>query len=150
MLAEVVTFTSEDAAGVVYRLGLILFRLCMIFSAMRKFENGDTATTIICTDEDFNAALKIVQIYLDHSILMFNNLPKQSEATQFKTGDSKRKFFDALPQEFTRQQAVERGKQFQFSARLVDDILHNATGKALEKLKAGHYRKILLQTLQVL
>lgn len=25
MLSEVVTFTSEDAAGVVYRLGLILF-----------------------------------------------------------------------------------------------------------------------------
>jgi hypothetical protein len=42
----------------------------------------------------------------------------------------------------TRQQAVEIGKQFQLSPRTVDDILHNATGKALEKLKAGHYRKI--------
>lgn len=142
MLAEVVTFTGEDAAGVVYRLGLILFRLCMIFTAMRKFENGDTTMTIICTDEDFNAALKIVQIYLEHSLLMFNNLPKQSEATQFKTGDSKRKFFDALPQEFTRQQAVETGKQFQLSSRTVDDVLCNAIGKALEKFKAGHYRKI--------
>ncbi|MOA15296.1 hypothetical protein D3C78_1354470 [compost metagenome] len=73
---------------------------------------------------------------------LFNNLPKQSEATQLKTGDSKRKFFDALPAEFTRQQAVETGKQFQLSASTVDDILHNATGKALEKLKAGHYRTL--------
>jgi S1-C subfamily serine protease len=32
----------------------------------------------------------------------------------------------------------------------VDDILHNATGKALEKLKAGHYRKLQLNDLAIL
>jgi hypothetical protein len=72
---------------------------------------------------------------------MFNNLPKKSEATQFKKGDSKRKFFEALPQGFTRQQAVEIGKQFQLSPRTVDEVLHNATGKTLNKLKAGSYQK---------
>jgi hypothetical protein len=84
----------------------------------------------------------LAENYLHHSILMFNNLPKQSEATQFKTGDSKRKFFKALPEKFTCQQAVEIGKQFQHSPRTVDDILHDATVKALEKLKADHYRKL--------
>lgn len=141
-LNEVTMFTAEEAASIVKRLGLILYRMAMIFTSLRKFENGEAATRIVCTDEDFNTALRLAEIYLHHSILMFNNLPKQSEATQFKTGDSKRKFFEALPEEFTRQQAVEIGKQFQLSSRTVDDILHNATGKALEKLKAGHYRKI--------
>ena len=141
-LNEVTMFTAEEAASIVKRLGLILYRMAMIFTSLRKFENGEAATRIVCTDEDFNTALWLAEIYLHHSILMFNNLPKQSEATQFKTGDSKRKFFEALPEEFTRQQAVEIGKQFQLSPRTVDDILHNATGKALEKLKAGHYRKI--------
>ncbi|MFT3846811.1 MAG: DUF3987 domain-containing protein [Lacibacter sp.] len=141
-LNEVTMFTAEEAASIVKRLGLILYRIAMIFTSLRKFENGEAATRIVCTDEDFNTALRLAEIYLHHSILMFNNLPKQSEATQFKTGDSKRKFFEALPEEFTRQQAVEIGKQFQLSPRTVDDILHNATGKALEKLKAGHYRKL--------
>lgn len=141
-LNEVTMFTAEEAASIVKRLGLILYRMAMIFTSLRKFENGEAATRIVCTDEDFNTAMRLAEIYLHHSILMFNNLPKQSEATQFKTGDSKRKFFEALPAEFTRQQAVEIGKQFQLSPRTVDDILHNATGKALEKLKAGHYRKI--------
>ena len=141
-LTEVTMFTAEEAASIVKRLGLILYRMAMIFTSLRKFENGEATTRIVCTDEDFNTALRLAEIYLHHSILMFNNLPKQSEATQFKTGDSKRKFFEALPPEFTRQQAVEIGKQFQLSPRTVDDILHNATGKALEKLKAGHYRKI--------
>jgi hypothetical protein len=141
-LNEVTMFTAEEAASIVKRLGLILYRMAMLFTALRKFENGEAASQVLCSDEDFSTALRLAEIYLHHSILMFNNLPKQSEATQFKTGDSKRKFFDALPSEFTRQQAVETGKQFQLSARTVDDILHNATGKALEKLKAGHYRKI--------
>ncbi|MCC6692858.1 MAG: DUF3987 domain-containing protein [Chitinophagaceae bacterium] len=141
-LNEVTMFTAEEAASIVKRLGLIMYRMAMLFTALRKFENGESATILICTDEDFNTALRLAEIYLQHSILMFNNLPKQGETTQFKTGDGKRRFFDSLPREFTRQQAVEAGKLFTLSARTVDDLLHNATGKALEKLKAGHYRKI--------
>jgi hypothetical protein len=142
MLSEVVTFTSEDAAGVVYRLGLIFFRLCMIFSALRKYENGDASPTIICTDEDFNTVMQIVQTYLDHSLLMFNNLPKQNEPMQFQSGDGKRRFFEALPQEFTRKEATEIGTKFKLSARTVDDVLKSATGVSLTRIKAGHYQRV--------
>lgn len=142
MLSEVVTFTSEDAAGVVYRMGLIFFRLCMILSALRKFENGEMTATIICTDEDFNTVLLIVQTYLEHNLLMFNNLPKQNETMQFHSGDGKRKFFEALPQEFTRKEATEIGTKFKLSARTVDDVLKSATGYTLTKIKAGSYQRI--------
>jgi hypothetical protein len=141
-LNEVTMFTAEEAASIVKRLGLILYRIAMIFTALRKFEYGEAAPRMVCTNDDFNIAVRLAAIYLHHSILMFNNLPKQGDATHFKTGDNKRKCFEALPAEFTRQQAVDVGKQFQLSPRTVDDILHNATGKALEKLKAGLYRKI--------
>lgn len=141
ILSEVTIFTSEEASGIVYRLGLIMFRLCMIFSALRKFENGEVTDTIFCTDEDFNTALAIAQTYLQHSLLMFNNLPKQNEVMSFQSGDSKRKFFEALPEEFTRKQATELGSQFKLSARSVDEILKTATGVSLTKLKAGLYRK---------
>jgi len=141
ILSEVTIFTSEEASGIVYRLGLIMFRLCMIFSALRKFENGEVTDTIYCTDEDFNTALTIAQTYLQHSILMFNNLPKQNEVMSFQSGNSKRKFFEALPEEFTRKQATELGSQFKLSPRSVDEILKTATGVSLTKLKAGLYRK---------
>jgi hypothetical protein len=142
MLSEVVTFTSEDAAGVVYRLGLIFFRLCMIFSALRKFENAEMSSTIICTNEDFNTIRLIVKTYLDHSLLMFNNLPKQTESMQFKSGDGKRRFFEALPQEFTRKEATEIGALFKLSPRTVDDVLKSATGVSLTKIKAGLYQRV--------
>ncbi|RYF86777.1 MAG: DUF3987 domain-containing protein [Chitinophagaceae bacterium] len=134
-------FTAEEAASIVKRLGLVLFRMAMLFTALRKFENGEAASTLVCTNEDFSTALQLAGIYLQHSLLMFNNLPKQSDNATFKTSGNKRQFFDTLPGEFTRQQAVELGKPFSLAARTVDEILRNATGKLLEKPKPGLYRK---------
>jgi hypothetical protein len=140
-LNEVTLFIAEEAASIVKRSGLILFRMAMIFTALRKFQNRATATRVTCTDQDFDTALRLAQIYLQHSILMFNNLPKQSSATQFKQGDSKRKFFEALPPEFTRRYAVEIGGLFKLSERTVDSMLRTACNQDLVKLKSGHYRK---------
>ena len=142
MLVEVVTFTSEDAAGVVFRLGLILYRICMILSALRKFENAEASNTIVCTDQDFNSALTIVQTYLQHSLLMFNNLPKQTQTMQFHSGDGKRKFFDSLPNDFSRKEATELGTKHKLSPRTVDDILKSCLGSTLTKIKAGSYQRL--------
>lgn len=141
-LLEVTMFTAEEAASIVKRLGLILFRMAMLFTTLRKFENGESATTLECTNEDFSTALQLAGIYLQHSLLMFNNLPKQSESTHFKAGGNKRQFFEALPEEFTRHQAVDLGKTFDLATRTVDDLLRNGLGKLLEKPKPGLYRKI--------
>ena len=150
ILAEVTLFTSEEAAGIVYRLGLILFRMCMIFSALRKCENAELTETMYCTDEDFSIALELAKIYLQHSILMFNNLPKQTESNQFKTGDNKRSFFTALPTEFARHEAVAIGSKYGMAARTVDDLLNGLLNTHLAKPKPGHYHKInpRLHTLQ--
>lgn len=141
-LQDITTFTSEDAASIVKRLGLILYRIAMLFTALRKFENAEAADHVQCTDTDFNTALQLAQIFLQHSILMFNNLPKQQNATIFQTGDHKRKFFEALPKEFTRAEAVTLGQQHKLSPRSVDDLLHNATPSLLTKLKPGLYQKV--------
>lgn len=141
-LMNVVVFTSEEAASVVYRLGLILYRFCMIFTALRKFENGDCSSQVYCSDSDFEAAMILSDVYLEHSLLMFNNLPKQNETIQFLSGDAKRCFFKALHHEFTRKEAIEIGTKFKLSARTVDDVLKSATGVSLVRIKAGHYQRI--------
>lgn len=141
-LQDITTFTSEDAASIVKRLGLILYRMAMLFTALRKFENAEAADHVQCTTTDFNTALQLAQIFLQHSILMFNNLPKQQNATIFQTGDNKRKFFEALPKEFTRAEAVTLGQQYKLSTRSVDDLLHNATPSLITRLKPGLYQKL--------
>lgn len=125
-----------------HQQGVNFIVFCMILSALRKFENGEMTATIICTDEDFNTVLLIVQTYLKNSFLMFNNLPKQNETMQFHSGDGKREFFEALPQEFTKKEAPEIGTKFKLSARTVDDVLKSATGYTHTKIKAGSYQRI--------
>lgn len=141
-LYDVITFTSEDAGSVVKRLGLVLYRISMIFTTMRKFENGDTSNTVQCTDDDFETAMHLANLFLQHSLLMFHNLPKQDEATIFKSGDNKRKFFEALPRDFKRTDAIELGKKFNLSARSVDSLLKELLGHYLSQPQFGAYSKL--------
>lgn len=141
-LQEITIFTAEEAGSIVKRLGLILYRIAMIFTALRKVENGDLATEQTCTDEDFQAALTLVNVYLQHALLMFHNLPKQEETGPFKGGDNKRRFFEALPKTFKRADAVEAGKKFRMSPRSVDSFLRKLQPQFLKSPEYGHYEKI--------
>ena len=142
-LMTVVIFTSVDAASIVYRLGLILFRICMIFTSLRKFENGDCSKDVTCTDDDFQAALMLSDVYLQHSLLMFNNLEEQKESKVYKMPNNKKQLLDQLPQAFQRKEAVAIGVKLGLSERSVDDFLNNSVPMLLEKPKTGFYRKIV-------
>jgi len=141
-LYEVVTFASDDAGSIVKRLGLILYRMTMIFTALRKVENGDTSQCVECTDADFDSALLLANLYLQHSLLMFHNLPKQGDSAVFKSGDNKRKFFEALPHDFKRAEATELGKKYNLSPRSVDSLLKELTGRYMVQPQFGCYSKI--------
>jgi hypothetical protein len=69
-------FISEDLDGTVNRLGLICFRICMILSAVRHLENEYTSNKINCSDQDFENALRIIEVFKCHAIEVFKILPK--------------------------------------------------------------------------
>lgn len=141
-LQDISTFVSEDAQGVVKRLGLILYRFCMVFTTLRKFEVLELAKNIECLDEDFESALTLVEVYLQHSIIMFTNLPKQEEQGPFKSGENKKQFFDALPNRFSRKEAIELAKNFNIAERTVGSLLKNCLGTHLIQPVYGVYEKI--------
>jgi len=68
-LIQINAFVSSDAQSVVKRLGLILFRICMVFTAIRKFQAKETAKDVQCLDEDFDTAMAIIRVYLKHNVL---------------------------------------------------------------------------------
>jgi len=140
-LTEVTTFTAEEAGSVVKRLGLILYRICMILSTLRKFDNGDCTENVTCTDEDFEMALLIANVYLQHSLLMYNNLPKKEETGVFKGANNKKQFFEALPQNFKREEAILIGKKYQLKDRSIDNLLKSLLGSHLTQPSYGHYQK---------
>lgn len=142
LLTNTVLFNSDDTSSIVFRLGLVLYRFCMIFTALRKVENGDCSEVVVCTDEDFLAALELINVYLNHSILMFNNLASQSEPITYKMGNNKKAFYEALPQSFQRKEAIELGAKYNLSERSVDNFLSNSVPELLSKPKTGWYEKV--------
>jgi hypothetical protein len=113
----------------------------MIFTAIRKFETKDHHKEVYCSDIDFETALTLIKTYLQHSIIMFENLPKQEEGGVFKSGQNKKLFFDALPQRFTRGEAVELAISFNIAERTVGTFLKSCLGKYLQQPEYGVYEK---------
>lgn len=140
-LIEVSTLVSEDADSSIKRLGLILFRIAMTLSILKYAEANETGTEITCSDADFETALALAQVYKEHSLQMFRQLPR----TALKIDKNKQKFFDALPCDkmFKRQEALDAGKQMEISERSVGTYLtlfsHNGL---LDKPKYGFYQKV--------
>ena len=144
-LSQISAFVSEDAQSIVKRLGLVLYRMCMIFTSIRKFQAQEQATDIQCLDEDFETASQLIEVYLKHNILMFENLPKQEDEENgpFKKGQNKKLFFDALPNHFTRKEAVELGATFNIAERTVGSFLKSCLGNYLQQPEYGTYTKII-------
>jgi hypothetical protein len=142
-LEQISTFVSDDAQSIVKRLGIILYRLCMIFTAIRKFATNDHHKEVYCSDIDFETALSLIKTYLQHSVIMFENLPKQGEQGPFKSGENKKLFYDALPNEFQRKEAIEIALIFNIKERTADNFLKACLGKYLIKSDTGLYKKIL-------
>lgn len=85
------------------RLGLVTFRIAMVFSALRLMEDGSFEENLTCLDADYDNALLIAATVLEHIVSVFCTLPK-SQAASRTPGPirtlTKQRFWDALPERF--------------------------------------------------
>lgn len=65
-----------DLYGTINRLGLICFRLAMILTTIRHFENDTLSAEIVCTDEDFFTAIRLAAIAKNNAVAVYTRLPK--------------------------------------------------------------------------
>lgn len=73
-LAEV-TCEHEDSPGaIVLRHGLLVARIASVLTTLRKCDTSWQMKEYACTDEDFAAAMQMVDVLLEHSLLLSTNL----------------------------------------------------------------------------
>lgn len=65
----------DSPGAIVVRHGLYAMRLAAVFTALRKAESRWYVKEYICTDEDFHAAMAIVDVMVEHSLLLSSSLP---------------------------------------------------------------------------
>jgi hypothetical protein len=135
------TFHGYDSSSIVKRQGVILFKIIMILTALRKFEDGVTETKVYCTDTDFKIALSMIKELLVHSFKMYELLPSGG-ITEKKEG-KKGELFEFLPEEFQRKDAITKGELLGIAIRSIDRYLQEFLKNGLlDSTEIGHYKKV--------
>lgn len=99
-----VNIQEEEIISSVRRLGLIAYRIMMIFSALRIIEDGEITQNLYCNDTDFQNTLDMITILLKHSSYVYSQIAQ--ETYKPKPKHKKEQLLENLPYHFNRQTYV--------------------------------------------
>ena len=127
---------DENISGLVYRLGLMCFKIAMTLSAIR-FNNIE----ITCSDDDFETAILLVKdVYLIHGTNMLNKLTKNSK--RLNTTQTTLYNWIETKDTFKRAEISEQAILLGVKDRTLSDILKRFIElKLIKKVSHGVYTK---------
>jgi hypothetical protein len=132
---------GDSFIGTVRRLGLSTFRMAMIFTALRLYENRNSPQIIICADIDFWAAMEITKTLIQHAALIFQQLPTETLEHSPNVAPQQR-LLQALPQEFDRKKYLEMAKTINIPDKTAEkQIERYLNANLIERIAHGVYRK---------
>jgi hypothetical protein len=102
-----IAIQEDDIVSCVRRLGLMAYRVMMIFSALRLMESGEHTARVVCEEVDFDNALEMISVLVKHSSHVFTQVSE--DVQKEKPKHRKEIFLEQLPAEFNRQTFLEIG-----------------------------------------
>lgn len=137
---QYIELCGEDYIGTVRRLGLITFRLAMILTAIRIFDTGEMHSPLVCSDTDFNIAIEMVKVLVQHASHVFQQLPTDT-ATKVQP-NQKQQFLNMLPAEFDRQTYLFVAQKLNIPAKTAEkQIARFAKTGLIHHYAQNKYRK---------
>ena len=132
--AHNIAIYSQSASGITFRLGLMCFKIAMVLSAIRSDD-----TKMICNDEDFNSAFKLIgEVYMPHAMSMLSKVGKQETASTHM----KLLAWIKTKEKFNRAEAVVKAKEIGIKERTLSDILKRfVESKLIKKISHGLYTR---------
>ena len=118
-----------DYMATIRRLGLIAYRMAMIFTTLRILETGDFSQKQVCRDEDFQAALSMVRVLVRHASHVYSELPV--EVTPLGKQNKKEQFLDKLPGKFNRKDYLQLAASLTIPPRTAEDYISTFCKKGL-------------------
>jgi hypothetical protein len=129
-----------DYLATVRRLGLITFRITMILSTLRIMQTNCFKTPLVCSDTDFQTALEMVKILVQHAATVFNALPAEQETPP--TNNPRMALFQALPAQFDKQTYIAVATQLQIPESTANKwLMKFVSSNLVTKQAHGTYSK---------
>ena len=156
---EYAAIFGNDIIASVRRLGLILFRFAMILTVLRQMDDGTfpppsgnddgqrPEAVLTCADADFATALAMVKVLLQHTVTVFQALPRRAERRfrqdrRQRTESHMQTFLAALPDSFDRptylKTAADLGINEKTAERYITDLCRSGQ---LDHPASGQYAK---------
>ena len=122
------------------RMPVIMKRIGMILTGLRLDMSKPFPERVVCSEEDFQTILLIGHKLLMHAAMVFQMMPELKSTPMGEIGGNmlQKQFFQMLPTDFTKQDAIEQAKVLGVSVKTMNnwltkytqsnDILHIAHG----------------------
>lgn len=130
---------GEECLSIIRRYGLIFNRIVMIFTLFRNRNHLTERNEISALDIDFDNIMLITSILIQHSIQIFRSYPAITNGIAKLLSNYKSEFYNELPNEFKREDAIKLIHKYDMSISTLDRMLNQE--KLFEKYKAGYYKK---------
>lgn len=135
-------FGTEDVSSVVLRHRLIIFRICMVLTALRKGLACLDERKMVIADSDFDVAFHIGTTCLNHTLMVSTTMKHSDVVPKFKIVTAQLDLFVALPDRFTTAEAITEASVRGISRSSVFRMLKKAQEYGLLiMLSAGCYEK---------
>ncbi|WP_188112271.1 DUF3987 domain-containing protein [Aquimarina sp. RZ0] len=121
------------------RLGLICYRMVMIFTIIRSLENDSLSNMLYCQDIDMENAIAIVESLLIHTQQVYQYLPEKKQVLP-KVKNQKESFLDGLPTSFVTQEYKSIANKLQIPEKTAERYIKQFVEKGyLQRIGHGQY-----------
>lgn len=140
-------FGEGDKTAILFRMGMIHFRICMVLTGLRKGEQRLPYAEMKVRDDDFNTATQIIFHCLNHSLVLSTLLKKDEVLKPISNPIVSEQLFGQLCENFNTQEALEKGKNLGMEKRSVERVLTRWCKKGLiTRVMNGKYHRNALKT----
>ena len=131
-----------DIVASVRRLGLITFRIAMILTSLRIIDGKEPSNLIVCDDSDFQTAITMARVLLQHTAKVFGSLPtSESNALNGQTV-IRQTFLNNLPPKFDRKAYLAVAEKLKIPPKTAEKYISRfCIGGQLKHLAHDSYGK---------
>ena len=141
-LREVVAEDDDSPGAIVLRHGLMMARIAMVLTALRKCEPQWNTSEWECSDEDFHTAMQIVDVLLEHSLLLSTSMDDTAGRIRpIKAFFKLRPILRTMPREFTYSELMAAANEAGLPTASVKRYLLRLVYYQIVEKEDGKYRK---------
>lgn len=158
-LSERYALLGEGSEAMVYRFGLMHFRIAMVLTALRRLDQAnpfeekpifdDDENAMICDERDYMTALTMMEVIIEHNSRVFSVLNKEQDNPfankGIKLSPVEIRLYTALPDfEFETKDFIATAKQFSVPERTAERMLGEMCSRKqiIVRVRRGVYVKV--------